>query len=264
MRKQTSFKVSAPILDYFEHIYIINLESRPDRLKEVEAEFEKVGLDFHDPKIHIFKAIKPENFDDWPTQGTKGCYLSHLGVLKDAKKQGFQRILVLEDDVSFVEYFNILMSETINQLEKGASGKIAWDMLYGGYHVAKETQIEITEAYKLKKSFSKNLFKPLPNTEVFCLHFIALTGSSIGKLADYLETLMMKPMGDPTGGRMHVDGAYNWFRREHPETVALLAYPEVASQRSSRTDIHDLKWFDVLPVFKSAAKVARKLKNSFA
>lgn len=258
---QNSFPIKTPMLEYFDQIYVINLESRKDRLQEIREEFNKIGIDFSHPKFQVFKAIKPETYDGWPTQGTKGCYLSHLGVLKNAKQNGFERILILEDDASFTQYFNILMDETIRQLKDTHTENSAWGIFYGGYRACENVDDKITEAYKLNKLYSKNIFKPLPEHEIFCLHFVAITKPVIAQLVDYLEAIMNKPMGDPTGGRMHVDGAYNWFRKEHPEITTLMAYPQLAKQRSSRTDIHELKWFDVLPFFKTAAGAARKIKN---
>ncbi len=262
MCQKNSLPINTPTLDYFDQIYIINLEFRKDRLAEMSAEFGKIGIDFHHPKINVFKAIRPESFEDWPTQGAKGCYLSHIAVLKDARKNGYERIIVLEDDVNFVQYFNILMDETIQQLKKTTENGKPWDIFYGGHRVKNATQKEMMQAYKQNKLFSQNLFKPTPETEIYCLHFIALTKQIIPKTIIYLETIMSKPMGDPTGGRMHADGAYNWFRNTHKDALVLMAYPQLGFQRSSRTDIHTLRWFDRLPLFKVAVTVARKIKNS--
>jgi glycosyl transferase family 25 len=259
MVKKSKFMISTPMLDYFDQIYIINLENRQDRLSETRSEFEKISVDFNHAKIRIFKAIKPENDKSWPSAGVKGCYLSHLAVLKDAKFNRFERILILEDDVNFAQYFNILLAETIVQLKSQP-----WGIFYGGYRVGESEQANIVDAYRHQQSIHKNLFKPLPDTEVFCLHFVAITQATIEQLVDHLEKMMQKPMGDPTGGRMHVDGAYNWFRKKHTDIVTLLAYPQLADQRSSRTDIHALKWFDTLPIFKTAVSAVRKIKNHLA
>lgn len=256
MGQKNDFQLSTPMLEYFDQIYIINLASRQDRLMEMQAEFHRVGIDFNHRKIRVFTAIKPESHEGWPTAGTKGCYLSHLGVLKDAKNHNYERILILEDDVSFTQYFDILMRETITQLKNHP-----WNIFYGGYRIEDPAQDAIVDAYKHSQSVAKNLFLSLPETEIFCLHFVALTQPTVTNLVDYLEKIMQKPMGDPTGGRMHVDGAYNWFRKEHPEIATLMSYPQLAVQRSSRTDIHELKWFDELPLFKTATSAVRKIKN---
>jgi len=43
---------------------------------------------------------------------------------------------------------------------------------------------------------------------------------------------------------MHVDGAYSWFRKDHPELTTLITVPELAFQRSSATDVHARRWYD--------------------
>jgi glycosyl transferase, family 25 len=58
---------------------------------------------------------------------------------------------------------------------------------------------------------------------------------------------------------MHVDGAYSWFRRQHPEVITLLAMPELGHQRSSRTDIHDLNWYDRSIVLRPLVSVLRRI-----
>ena len=60
---------------------------------------------------------------------------------------------------------------------------------------------------------------------------------------------------------MHVDGAYCWFRHAHPHFRTLLAVPELGYQRSSRTDIHDLRWFDRVPVAREAVAWLRQWRN---
>ena len=243
-------------LDYFDRVYIINLETRKDRLEEIALEFKKYGLDFHHPNVQVYKAAKPTTLEDWPTLGTKGCYLSHLAVLQDAKQHQYARILILEDDVHFANYFNILCSATLNQLNE-----TNWDIFYGGYRLTPEGEAALENAFKQNKFPSKNLYAQPAGNEVFCLHFVAMNQSTVAKMVGYYEAIMQRPNGHPEGGKMHIDGAYCWFRREHPQIKTMLAFPQLADQRSSRTDIHDLKWFDLLPIFKSAASAARKIRN---
>ena len=61
---------------------------------------------------------------------------------------------------------------------------------------------------------------------------------------------------------MHVDGAYNWFRRANPQFKTLLAIPELGFQRASRTDIHELRWYDRVPLFREGMASLRQVKNA--
>ena len=60
---------------------------------------------------------------------------------------------------------------------------------------------------------------------------------------------------------MHVDGAYHWFRRAHPELVCFIAEPPLAYQRASRTDIHALSWRDRVPLVRELVAFGRKINN---
>jgi glycosyl transferase family 25 len=72
------------------HITYINLDSRPDRKEHVEKEFKKLGI----TKFERFKAIQLEN-------GALGCSMSHLKCIENAKKNGYEYIMICEDDIEF-------------------------------------------------------------------------------------------------------------------------------------------------------------------
>ena len=66
-------------------------------------------------------------FSGWTTPGAIGCTLSHLSVLNDAYKSGYETIWVLEDDFHIVEDPHILASR-IEELDELTDKK--WDILY--------------------------------------------------------------------------------------------------------------------------------------
>ena len=72
------------------NIFYINLEKRTDRKEHVEKELEKIGL-----KASRFNAIKMEN-------GAIGCSMSHLKILQDAYNNKLDHILIVEDDITFL------------------------------------------------------------------------------------------------------------------------------------------------------------------
>jgi len=257
--KTTQFiENQSPILHYFDQIYIINLETRVDRRKEVEVELANIGISLSHPNVKLFRVKKPTDFEGWPSAGTKGCFLSHLNILKDAQKNQYERILILEDDVQFINNFNQQMKSLIPQLNS-----TAWDVFYGGYEIDEQTKTTMSEKFK-NSSNNINIYISGSNTHVMCTHFVAFNQSIIVKLIKYLEAMMIRPAGDPAGGPMHVDGAYSWFRRENHTIQTVLAHPRIAIQRSSRTDIHDLNWMDEMLLIKDLTSIARKIKNNLA
>lgn len=76
------------MLDFIKHVVYINLDERADRKEEVVAELESV---FPSEKIHRFSAIRHSN-------GAIGCSQSHIAVIEMAKANGWEHVLVIEDD----------------------------------------------------------------------------------------------------------------------------------------------------------------------
>jgi hypothetical protein len=95
-----------------KNIFYINLESRPDRKSKFEIEMKKIGWN-----ATRFNAIK-QKF------GALGCSMSHLTLLKYAKVNKLDHILILEDDISFLfpELF-------INNLNNFLSSEKDFDVL---------------------------------------------------------------------------------------------------------------------------------------
>jgi GR25 family glycosyltransferase involved in LPS biosynthesis len=73
-----------------KNIFYINLESRPDRKKFFENQMKMLRLN-----PTRFNAIKN-------SCGAIGCSLSHLALLKYAKKNNLDHILIMEDDIMFL------------------------------------------------------------------------------------------------------------------------------------------------------------------
>ena len=78
-------------LDDIKHAFYINLEHRTDRKEHVENQLATIGL-----KGERFNAIKMEN-------GAIGCSMSHLKLLQEAVKNNLPHILIVEDDITFLE-----------------------------------------------------------------------------------------------------------------------------------------------------------------
>jgi len=234
------------VLDYFQQIYIINLPQRRDRRREMAEQLKAVGLSFRDPRVRLFEAVRPEDAGQFPSIGARGAFMSHLGVLKDAKAHQWQRILVFEDDLNFIPDFPNKIAPVVARLQLED-----WSFFYGGYVLASPVESES----------GKVLIPADPALPIQTAHFLGLRGTAIDESIAYLETLLTRQGGDPRGGPMHVDGAYSHLRQEAPRLLTLLATPQLGYQRSSRSDIYDLRWFDRLPGLRQAVQALRSLKN---
>lgn len=105
------------IFDYFDAIYCINLDRRPDRWELVKKEFEKMGIE---DRVKRFPAFDIKEKHVW-------CALSHRYIIKLAKENRYNNILVLEDDI----YFN---KDSAGSLEKALDNlkQVKWDIFYLG------------------------------------------------------------------------------------------------------------------------------------
>jgi len=77
-------------IENINHAFYINLESRLDRKQHVEQELSNIGI-----KAARFNAIKLQN-------GAIGCSMSHLKCLEIAKQNNWDHIMIVEDDILFL------------------------------------------------------------------------------------------------------------------------------------------------------------------
>ncbi len=229
----------------FHKIYIINLPSRDDRRREMDAQLKRIGLSLISPDLELFAAIRPPDAGDFPSIGARGCFLSHLGALRNAVAHGHERVLILEDDLNFSDDFIRRMPLVGERLDCAD-----WSMFYGGYRLDRAVPT------------ADGGCAVLPARDgVQTTHFVGFRGPAIAAAVAYLEAQLDRPPGDARGGPMHIDGSYSWFRRDHPELMTLLAVPELGHQRASKTDVTDLGLRDTVPVVRNVVAGLRRMKN---
>lgn len=230
---------------FFGRVVVINLQTRVDRREEMSEQLRGIDLGFESPRVQLFSTTKPQHAGGFESVGAHGCFMSHLTVLRQAREQGLSSVLILEDDLNFCERFSEKFEAVARFLAREP-----WGMLYGSYF----------------------LNEPLTHSSLPCVQapsqqligttaFLAINGEHIPALVAYLEAMLARPPGDPEGGPMHIDGAYCWFRQSHPEVVTWLATPTLGFQRASKTDVHNLRWFDRVVWLTSLMTRVRRLRN---
>lgn len=228
----------------FDRVLVINLPQRADRRRGIDAELRKVGLALDHPKVEVFAAIRPDHAAGFPSIGAHGAFRSHLGVMERMLDQGWERVLVLEDDMAFTPGFAARLEALVAALQIRP-----WAMLYG--HAGDNPPL----------ADALGLIDLPPDRNLIQLHFLGLSRSAAASAIPFLQAMLARPPGSPQGGPMHVDGALNWFRRAHPDLKVLALDPPIAHQRASRSDIADPRWFDRWPVLRPLVTLARKLKG---
>lgn len=121
--------MSISCLDDIKNAFYINLEHRTDRKIHVEQQMSSIGV-----VCERFNAIKMSN-------GAIGCSMSHLKLLQDALKNNLDHILIVEDDIMFLE--PELFKSQINKFFKLHGNN--WDViLLAGNNMPPYRQIDDT------------------------------------------------------------------------------------------------------------------------
>jgi GR25 family glycosyltransferase involved in LPS biosynthesis len=176
---------------YFDKIFYINLAKDTDRNNNLLAQFNKFGITNFERFDAISVAEIPEpkywrNFnkiDDKYILNSLGCRASHLEIVKIAKEKGYGKIMILEDDVEFLENPNELLRVNESILND-------WDLLYFGGLIEHffRNQIVCAHAYAIKhKMFDDIINMAIPsgmeidNFYAKVLQHISLNSNQSGK-----------------------------------------------------------------------------------
>jgi hypothetical protein len=174
--------------DFFDHIYCINLDKRKDRWEEVQKEFESVGIA---DKVQRFSAI--EN-----TDGRVGVIQSNLALIKMAKENNWDNIMVFEDDAKldfpgYKEYWNCAKrpgySGTAILVRENFSGIISVKNGLGLKKFDDEGRVQTVE---LKKYYLVNVYFPNSNHELSRLGYKIEFNQA---LLNYLQRIAKKKPG---------------------------------------------------------------------
>jgi hypothetical protein len=230
------------LIDYFDRSYIINLPERRDRREEMLGELERLGATVDGERLQFFAAVKSQETHGFPSLGAYGCFMSHLGVLRDAREAGASSVLIMEDDLSVSRFLATHQGAVVRRLQE-----TPWDIVYLGHTVSAKQQGELhLEPY---------------HDAIIGSHFIAVRGHALDRVIAFFELVRSRPGGHPEGGPMHVDGAYSTFRQQNPDLAHMIVVPSLGGQRSSPSDIAGRKWFDRTPGLRRLARLARKLRQ---
>ncbi len=187
-----------------EHAFYINLESRVDRKQHVEQELSNIGI-----CATRFNAIKLTN-------GAIGCSMSHLKCLEIAKQNNWEYVLIVEDDILFLnpELFK-------NQLNKFFKNHSDFDvLLIAGNNVppyqkiddscVKVYRCQTTTGYIVKRHYYDTL---------------------MSNIKEGIQKLMKNP-------ELHVQYAIDkyWFRLQEKDNWFLIT-PLTVTQREDYSDI---------------------------
>ena len=158
------------INDVFPYKVCINLDRRRSRWQRMQLKFERSGIH----SVHRFSGFDGENLQlpaNWAhTPGAYGCLLSHLQVVREARRLGVASVMIFEDDVVFDDHLERKFNACSSELPHD------WDMLFfGALHkdepikvsgnIARITQANSTYACALKATVFDDFIELNSDTE---------------------------------------------------------------------------------------------------
>jgi GR25 family glycosyltransferase involved in LPS biosynthesis len=201
-----------------KNIFYINLDKRVDRKIHIENQLKLVNW-----SAHRFPAIiKPF--------GAIGCSLSHLALLKYARENNLDHILILEDDASFLN-----PSLFLNNLNQFLKTHTNFDVLLlagnnvGNYEriddcCVKVSQCQVATAYLVKNHYYDTLIENFENG-------INLLQLYPDKYCDYAIDQFWKKL----------QKIHNWFLLTPLSVVQRPGMSDIAKQHSDyQSDMLDL------------------------
>ena len=125
--------------DYIKNIVVISkYDLNSEELKNIKLIEQHKNI-----KIQKFDAIYPtQKHPAYARPCDYGCALSHCNVVKLAKENIWDNVMILEDDVVFHKQFNYYMNQIIEDLKN-----INWDICYGFKNSSLNETVEIIKEY---------------------------------------------------------------------------------------------------------------------
>ena len=193
-------------LKEINHVFYINLDYRVDRKQHVENQLKNIGLNNISSR---FNAIKLKN-------GALGCSMSHLKCLELAKSYGWDHIMIVEDDITFLN--PTLFVEQCNSFLKNHKD---WDVLLIGGNVVPPYQSVDSSCIKVINSQTTTGY-------IVLQHYYDI-------LIENIRAGINKLMLEPNKGNVYAIDKY-WFQLQEKHSWYLII-PLTVTQRNDYSDI---------------------------
>lgn len=163
---------------FFDKIFYINLDKDTvrdtrmvEQFKRYEiSNFERISGTVVDvvPDTSYWRNFNQDKINEKYVLGGLGCRNSHWKIMKTALERGYNKILILEDDVVFTKDPHQVLKDNKSKLDD-------WDMLYfGGTEESNfRGQIVGAYAYGLNRKLIEEIYYMLPTSGMEVDNFYA-------------------------------------------------------------------------------------------
>jgi len=188
----------------FDIIYIINLQHHTYKKQKCINQLKKYNI----TNYVFLPAINTGKNDTYNTmyeniiknmdanfvknnfrKGALGCLLSHIECLKDAQKNGYNNILILEDDFIIIDNFDEKLKNFMNNVDND------WDFLYlgkkqGNDNDAIDININIHNNEKFNKIKDCNKYYYVPNYRTWGFHAISIKNTIFDDIIHFEKNII--------------------------------------------------------------------------
>jgi GR25 family glycosyltransferase involved in LPS biosynthesis len=163
---------------FFDKIFYINLDKDTDRNVKIVEQFKRYDISNFErisgtvvdvvPDISYWRNFNQDKINEKYVLGGLGCRNSHWRIMKTALERGYNKILVLEDDIVFTKDPHQVLKDNMSKLDD-------WDMLYfGGTEESNfRGQIVGAYAYGLNRKLIEEIYYMLPTSGMEVDNFYA-------------------------------------------------------------------------------------------
>lgn len=198
---------------YFDRIFYINMSKDVARNERILAQFSQFG-------ITNFERIEGVQLTSLPSSekyrnfikgdmkyrlGQLGCKEAHLNCIKIAKQRGYERVLILEDDITFLQDPNQLFTQNQEILHD-------WDVLYFG-----------------------GLIEPFFRNQIVCLHAYAVKSKVFDDIINMADGSGMEM--DNFYAKIIQHMSYNYNQSGKYNIRIILPFNQIAQNKSFESNI---------------------------
>ena len=231
-------------LQSFDRICILNPAGRADRRREVSRELRRQGITVDGHRVRFVDPVTPAALDKLPSDPAWGGFLSHLKTLRQARAEGVQRLLVLEDDLAFLDPL-------------GEARRLVSALRQEPWHIAYFSPLQPPSAANLGSGLR---WDPLSQTAIATQAY-AVNGMALAVMISFLEACLSRPASSTDGGVLRLDRALALLHQARPDLRALVASQALVSRRQAGHGLSRATWWQG-PV--KAVRAANAVKAAWA
>lgn len=163
---------------FFDKIFYINLDKDTDRDAKMVEQFKRYDMSNFErisgtivevvPDVSYWRNFNQDKINEKYVLGGLGCRNSHWKIMKTALERGYNKILILEDDVVFTKDPHQVLKDNMSKLDD-------WDMLYFGGTEEDNFRGQIVGAYAygLNRKLIEEIYYMLPTSGMEVDNFYA-------------------------------------------------------------------------------------------